>query len=93
MGAAAEGQSAAFQKKNLAEIRASLAKTTAQMNFNNRILKERLHLIRRINQAITSAQQQLIGGFQNALMYSGVALMGFGFRLQGVISDFMAFEK
>ena len=93
MASAAENQHHQFTKKNLAEIRASQAMTTRQIKFHNGLLKERMAMLQRINMAIASTSAQLMGGFQNALMFSGIALMTFGFRLQSVISDFMAFEK
>ena len=82
-----------IQKEGNAKVRAGEAATGKGMNLNNRILKERMALLHRINGAIDSSVRQLTSGFQNALMFSGIALMSFGFKLQGVVSDFMAFEK
>jgi len=78
---------------NLREERAGQQHVLRGMQANNRLLKERMALYHRVNGAITSIQQQLIGGFQNALMMSGVALMGFSFKLQQLTADFIAFEK
>ena len=60
---------------------------------NNAQLREQLRLFNQINGSIARMQAQLVGGFMNALMMSGIALMTFGFRLQGVISTFQEFEK
>ena len=72
---------------NLREERAGQQHVLRGMQANNRLLKERMALYHRVNGAITSIQQQLIGGFQNALMMSGVALMGFSFKLQATTPD------
>ena len=82
-----------IHQANNAKMRASEINTSKNIALQNRLLKERMAMLHRINGAIDSAKQQLIGFTQNALMFSGIALMSFGFKLQGVISDFMAFEK
>ena len=60
---------------------------------NNAQLREQLRLFGAINGSISRMQAQLMGGFMNALMMSGIALMTFGFRLAGVVSTFQEFEK
>ena len=82
-----------IKMSNNAKIRNAEINTSKNIALNNRLLKERMAMLHRVNGAIDSAVRQLTGGFQNALMYSGIAVMSFGFKLQGVISDFMAFEK
>ena len=60
---------------------------------NNAQLREQLRLFAAINGSISRMQTQLMGGFMNALMMSGIALMTFGFRLSGIINTFQEFEK
>ena len=79
--------------RNLREERAGQQHTLRAMQANNRLLKERMALYHRINGAISSIHQQLIGGFQNALMMSGVAIMSLGFKVQQLTADFIAFER
>ena len=79
--------------KNLREERQGQKHTLSAMQANNRLLKERMALYHRINGAINSIQQQLVGGFQNAIMMSGVAIMGLGFKVQQLTADFIAFER
>jgi len=73
--------------------RQSQQQTIRGMQANNRLLKERMALYHRVNGAISSIHQQLVGGFQNAIMMSGVAIMGLGFKVQQLTDDFIAFEK
>ena len=80
-------------KKNMAAIRMSQMLLNRGTSRNNVLLKEQMALLQRINQAYSSMTMQLSGAFIGALMASGIALMTFGFRLQSVISDFIAFEK
>ena len=80
-------------RENAARVRASQIALSKGLAANNAMLKERMALLQRINMAISTAAGQLLGTFQNALMFSGIALMSFGFKLQGLISDFIAFEK
>ena len=75
------------------KAKASEKQTLAGMKAHNRFLKERMALYHRVNGAIDSVQQQLMGGFRNALMMSGIAIMSFGFKLQQLTADFIAFEK
>ena len=80
-------------RENAARLRAAQIALSRSIATNNALLKERMALLQRINTAISSASAQLMGTFQNALMFSGIAVMSFGFKLQGLISDFIAFEK
>ena len=80
-------------RENAAKLRASQMALSRGIAANNALLKERMALLQRINTAISTAIAQLMGTFQNALMFSGIAIMSFGFKLQGLISDFIAFEK
>ena len=80
-------------KKNMAAIRMSQMLVNKGTSRNNVLLKEQMALLQRINGAYASIITQLGTGFVGALMTSGIALMTFGFRLQSVISDFIAFEK
>ena len=90
----AEEQRHALQlRENAARVRASAASLSRGLAANNALLKERMALLHRINTAISSGFAQAMGTMQNALMFSGIAIMSFGFKLQGLISDFIAFEK
>ena len=60
---------------------------------NNALLREQMRIFAQINASISRITAQLTGAFMNALMMSGIALMTFGFRLQGVVSTFQEFEK
>ena len=62
-------------------------------DLNNARYKEQIALLGRINGAIQRVHMQLSGAFMNAIMASGIALMTFAFRLQGLISTFQEFEK
>ena len=75
------------------KARQSEKQTLAAMKAQNRLLKERMALYHRVNGAIDSIQQQVVGGLRNALMMSGIAIMSFGYKIQQLTSDFIAFEK
>ena len=75
------------------KARQSEKQTLAGMKAQNRLLKERMALYHRVNGAIDSIQQQVVGGLRNALMMSGIAVMSFGYKIQQLTSDFIAFEK
>ena len=80
-------------KKNMAVARMAQMLENKGRSRNNVLLKEQMALLQRINTAYGSMIAQLGTGLVGALMTSGIALMTFGFRLQSVISDFIAFEK
>ena len=79
------------KNNKLAQMSASnLRRALAQ---NNQFYKEQLRLQMQINQAMRGMITNLSQGLVNALMVSAIALMSFGFKLQGVIDSFKDFEK
>ena len=80
-------------KENNIERRKSQIMTDRGIAKNNAMLREQLRLFSQINGTITRMSAQLQGAFLNALMVSGIALMTFAFRLQGVVDTFKDFEK
>ena len=60
---------------------------------NNQKFREQMRLLGQINASYSRMTQQLSGAFMNALLASTVALMTFGFRLQGIVDTFQQFEK
>ena len=89
----AERKNQSERLTNDKKARKSEKQTLAGMKAQNRLLKERMALYQRVNGAIDSIQQQVMGGLRNALMMSGIAIMSFGFKIQQLTSDFIAFEK
>ena len=59
----------------------------------NQRFREQMRLLAQINASYSRMTQQLTGAFMNALLASTVALMTFGFRLQGIVDTFQQFEK
>ncbi len=59
----------------------------------NQRFREQMRLLAQINASYSRMTQQLTGAFMNALLASTVALMTFGFRLQGIVDTFQEFEK
>jgi len=68
-------------------------KMRAGTQENNQAFREQMRLLAQINASYGRMIQQLKGAFMNALMASTIALMTFGFRLQGVVDTFKEFEK
>jgi len=93
MLSAEEEKNANIKRKNNALIRQSQMLTNKGIMQNNRLYKEQMALLGRINGAITSITMQMSGAFMGAIMASGIALMTFMFRLQSLISTFQEFEK
>jgi len=93
MLSAEEEKNANIKRKNNALIRQSQMLTNKGIMQNNRLYKEQMALLGRINGALTSISMQMSGAFMGAIMASGIALMTFMFRLQSLISTFQEFEK
>jgi len=60
---------------------------------NQQAYKEQLQLQMQLNSTLRRGIEHIKSGLVNALMVSSIALMTFGFRLQGVIDTFQQFEK
>jgi len=83
----------ALLAKNMKLMQASQSTVNRLISLNNARYKEQIALLGRINGAIQRVHMQLSGAFMNAIMASGIALMTFAFRLQGLIATFQEFEK
>ena len=73
--------------------RSSFAVMKAGLRENNQLYREQLQMQMQINSTLRRGIQHLQTGLVNALMASSIALMSFGFKLQGVVSTFQEFEK
>ena len=73
--------------------RLSLSALKNALRENNALYKEQLAIQMQINQTLTRMKVHIQQGLVNALMASAIALMSFGFKLQGVVSTFQEFEK
>jgi TP901 family phage tail tape measure protein len=73
--------------------RFSLSALKAGLRENNQLYREQLQMQMQINSTLRRGIQHLQTGLVNALMASSIALMSFGFKLQGVVSTFQEFEK
>ena len=73
--------------------RFSLSQMKAALRENNQLYREQLQMQMQINSTLRRGIQHLQTGLVNALMASSIALMSFGFKLQGVVSTFQDFEK
>jgi len=73
--------------------RLSLSALKNALRENNQMYREQLQIQMQINQTLTRMKVHLQQGLVNALMASAIALMSFGFKLQGVVNTFQEFEK
>ena len=73
--------------------RSSFAAMKAGLRENNQLYREQLQMQMQMNSTLRRGIQHLQTGLVNALMASSIALMSFGFKLQGVVSTFQEFEK
>jgi len=75
-----------LEQMSLSNLRRALAQ-------NNAFYREQLQLQMQINMSLQRMKMNLQQGLVGALMVSAIALMTFGFRLQGVVDTFKEFEK
>ena len=92
-GLALEQQKGQVVSANNAKVRAALAFETKGRAMNNRLMKEQMALLGRINAAYTSITAQLSGAFMSGMIASGIAIMSVTFKLQELVSTFLEFEK
>ena len=71
----------------------SLSNLRRQLAQNNTFYREQLQLQMQINMSLQRMKTNLQQGLVGALMVSAIALMSFGFKLQGVVETFKEFEK
>ena len=88
-----EGATARKVNANEKVRRLSLSALKNALRENNQMYREQLQIQMQINQTLTRMKVHLQQGLVNALMASAIALMSFGFKLQGVVNTFQEFEK